>query len=136
AVAVVASRGFLVMRRDFDRLLDTYPDCARGAIRYLCRRLRETTDQMESIALFELDARLARFFLATLRQIHGDDLPDEARLAAPLSRGQPPALPAATRPKITRAIAPLEEQAPIARTGAAIDCDVERLQDLAEPLES
>lgn len=136
AVAVVASRGFLVMRRDFDRLLDTYPDCARGAIRYLCRRLRETTDQMESIALFELDARLARFFLATLRQIHGDDLPDEARLAVPLSQGEIAAVLGASRPKINRAIASLEEQGAIARNGAAIDCDIERLQDLAEPLES
>ena len=45
-------------------------------MRHLCRRLRETTDQLETIALYDLDSRVARFFLATLKQIHGDDLPD------------------------------------------------------------
>lgn len=136
AMAVVASRGHVIFARDFERLLEQYPDCARGTIRYLCRRLRETTDQMESIALYELDARLARFFLSTLRQIHGEDLPDHPLLSVPLSQGEIAGVLGASRPKVNRAIVSLEEQGAIRRNDGAIECDVGLLQDLAEPIEA
>ncbi|MHB1103000.1 MAG: Crp/Fnr family transcriptional regulator [Devosia sp.] len=135
AVTVVPSHGHVIMRGDFDRLLEKHPSCARSTIHYLCRRLRETTEQMESIALYELDARLARFFLATLRQIHGEELPDEARLSVPLSQGELAGVLGASRPKVNRAFASLEEAGAIRREGTAIGCDIALLMDLAEPLE-
>jgi len=124
-----------VFKRDFDTLMAEHRSAAPAVIRYLCRRLRETTDQMESIALYELDARLARFFLSSLRQIHGDDLPEEARLSVQLSQGEIASVLGASRPKVNRAIVSLEEQGAITRADGAISCDIGRLQDLAEPIE-
>lgn len=134
AVTMVASEGFVVMRRDLERLLSEHPECAKATIRYLSRRLRETTDQMETIALYELDARLARFFLATLRQIHGDELPDEARLAVALSQGELASVLGASRSKINRAIVSLEELGAIRREDGAISFDIDLLREIAEPL--
>ena len=134
AVTVVASEGHVIMRRDFGRLIAEHPDCAIATIRYLSLRLRETTDQMESIALYELDARLARFFLATLRQIHGDELPAEARLAVAMSQGELASVLGASRSKINRAILSLEEQGAIRREDGAISFDIELLKDLADPV--
>lgn len=134
AVTVTASDGHVILRRDFDRLIEGHPDCARATIRYLSTRLRETTDQLESIALYELDARLARFFLATLRQIHGDALPGEARLAVALSQGEIATVLGASRSKINRAMVSLEDQGAIRRDEGAISFDIGLLQGLAEPL--
>lgn len=134
AVTVTACEGFVIMRRDVERLITDHAECALATIRYLSRRLRETTDQMESIALYELEARLARFFLATLRQIHGDELPEEARIAVALSQGELASVLGASRPKINRAIVSLEEQGAITRDGGAISFDIDLLEEIAEPL--
>ncbi len=133
ATAVVPSEGFVIGKREFSRLLEAHPDTATGVIRYLCRRLRDTTDQLESIALYELEPRLARFFLLTLRQIHGEDLPDQARLLVPLSQSEIAGILGASRPKVNRALIALEEAGAIGREGGIISCDVGRLLDLAEP---
>jgi CRP/FNR family transcriptional regulator, cyclic AMP receptor protein len=133
ATAVIASDGFVIGKREFSRLLASHPDLAAGVIRYLCRRLRETTDQLESIALYELEPRLARFFLSTLRQIHGEDLPDEARLLVPLSQGEIAGILGASRPKVNRALIGLEETGAIGREGGIVTCDVARLMALADP---
>jgi CRP-like cAMP-binding protein len=135
ATAVVATEGFLIFRRDFEQLMADHKSVAPAVIRYLCRRLRETTEQLESIALYDLDARLARFFLAALRQIHGDELPDEARLLVQLNQGEIAAVLGASRPKVNRAIISLEEQGAIKREDGAISCDIALLLDLAEPIE-
>lgn len=134
AVTVTAAEGYVIMRRDIERLIAAHPECAFATIRYLSKRLRETTDQMESIALYELDARLARFFLATLRQVHGDELPGEARLAVALSQGELASVLGASRSKINRAIVSLEEQGAITREGGAIGFDIDLLEEIAEPL--
>ena len=135
AAAIVATEGYVIARRDFDKLLAAHNAVAPAVIRYLCRRLRETTEQMESIALYDLDARLARFFLAALKQIHGEELPDEARLLLQLSQGEIAAVLGASRPKVNRAIMALEETGAITREGGAIACDIALLLDLAEPIE-
>ncbi len=68
---------------------------------YLTRRLRETTDQLETIALYDLESRVARFLLATLRQIHGEDLPDSASLQLALSQTDIAGILGASRPRST-----------------------------------
>ena len=71
AAATVATEGYVIGKSEFMNFLGRNPEAAEAVMRYLCRRLRETTDQLETIALYDLDSRVARFFLATLRQIHG-----------------------------------------------------------------
>jgi CRP-like cAMP-binding protein len=133
ATAAIASEGFVISRRDFVALLEAHPAAARGVIRYLTRRLRETTDQLETIALYDLEARVARFLLTTLRQIHGDDLPADASLKLALSQTDIAGILGASRPKINRAIVSLEERGAIGRKGTIIDCNTERLLRIAEP---
>ena len=135
AVAVIATIGHVLHRRDVEAIARTHPGLMQGVARYLSRHLRETTDQLESIALYGLEARLARFVLFTLRQLDGDDLPETAALALDLSQSELATLLGASRPKVNRALAALTEAGALTRDGAAWRCDVARLQRLAEPAE-
>lgn len=134
ATATVATEGYVIGKSEFMALITRNPDAAEAVMGYLCRRLRETTDQLETIALYDLDSRVARFFLATLKQIHGEeDLPDHANLQIALSQTEIAGILGASRPKINRSILSLEEHGAIKRQGGVIDCDVGRLMKLAEP---
>jgi CRP-like cAMP-binding protein len=133
ATATIATEGYVIGKAEFMNFITRNPEAAEAVMRYLCRRLRETTDQLETIALYDLDSRVARFFLATLRQIHGEDLPDEASLHIALSQTEIAGILGASRPKINRSILSLEEQGAIKRKGSVIDCNSRRLGALAEP---
>ena len=131
ATATSASRGLVIRRAAFDRLLAERPGVAQTVIRYLSRRLRETTYQLESVALYELSARLARFLLATLRQVHGDALEDKASLTLDLGQSEIAAILGASRPKLNRALSSLTEQGAIRRDGRHLVCDVAELESIA-----
>ena len=132
ATAQEATSGFILRRVDFDRLADRQLLVSKAAI-YLCQRLRDTTDQLESIALYGLSSRLARFFLLTLRQMNGDDLPPAPRLRLPLTQSELAAILGASRPKVNRAIAELELAGAIKRTGDVLECDPDLLETFADP---
>jgi CRP/FNR family transcriptional regulator, cyclic AMP receptor protein len=136
ATASLPCEGYVITKRDFQTLLSKEPDAAMAVIAYLCNRLRETTDQLETIALYDLDSRVARFFLSALRQIHGDALPESASLQSGLNQTEIASILGASRPKINRAILALEEAGAINRTGNVILCHSRRLQLLAEPDEA
>jgi CRP-like cAMP-binding protein len=133
ATASIATEGYVISRSDFMAFLERNPEAAEAVIHYLCRRLRDTTEQLETIALYDLDSRVARFFLATLRTIHGDDLPDEASLQIALSQTEIAGILGASRPKINRSILSLEEKGAITRHGNVIHCRIGRLLAFAEP---
>lgn len=133
ATAVTPCEGMMLMRGDFDRLRTQYPQTASSLIRYLAQRLRGTTDQLESIALFEIEARLARFLLLTIQQYFGDDIPDAPQLRLDLSQTELAGVLGASRPKVNRAIAALEESGAIMRIGPVLSCHPQRLATIAEP---
>jgi CRP/FNR family transcriptional regulator, cyclic AMP receptor protein len=133
ATAAVASEGYVISRKEFRALMSRSPEAADAVVNFLCNRLRETNQQLETIALYNLDARVARFLLAALRQIHGDDLPDEARLQLALSQVEFGAILGASRPRINRAILELEDAGAIKRHGNIIDCNIPRLLQFADP---
>ncbi|MCO6187520.1 Crp/Fnr family transcriptional regulator [Rhizobium sp. L1K21] len=133
ATAVAATEGYVIAKRDFQRLMEKHPVAAQAVIHYLCARLRETTEQLETIALYDLDARVARFFVSTLKQIHGEELPESANLQLSLSQSEIAGILGASRPKINRSIVSLEEKGAIRRKDGVIDCNTERLLELAEP---
>jgi CRP/FNR family transcriptional regulator, cyclic AMP receptor protein len=132
ATAMEDTTGFVLRRVDFDRLTDRQLLVSKAAT-YLCQRLRDTTDQLESIALYGLSSRLARFLLLTLRQINGDDLPPAPRLRLPLTQSELAAILGASRPKVNRAIGELEQAGAIRRTGAVLECDPDLLETFADP---
>lgn len=132
ATATAAARGLVIRRATFERVLAERPGLARTVIRYLSRRLRETTYQLESVALYELSARLARFLLAALRQVHGDAPGQTQSLTLDLGQSEIAAILGASRPKLNRALASLAEQGAIQRAGRDFVCDLAQLRMIAE----
>lgn len=135
ATAMTGTEGYVISKRDFLEVLERNPQAYQAIIHYLCTKLRETTEQLETIALYDLDARVARFFLATLRNIHGNELPESANLQLSLSQAEIASIVGASRPKINRSILTLEEAGAIRRTDGIIFCHIGRLLGIAEPLD-
>jgi CRP/FNR family transcriptional regulator, cyclic AMP receptor protein len=130
AVGPVAA-GF-IGQAPFARLLANRPALQMMILQVLCARLRDTTDQLESIALYPLEARLARFLLWHVRR-HGRTRADGAR-SAPLTISQSAiaSFVGASRPKVNRLLASFEERGAIERRGAIVHCHVAALTLLAQ----
>lgn len=133
ATAVVATAGWVLDRARFATLATAHPALGLSAARYFCRRLRDTTEQLEGIALYQLEARLARFLLFTLRQLNGADLPPQAVLRLEISQGELAAVLGASRPKVNRALQSLQEAGAIHRTGGVWTLDMAALAAAADP---
>lgn len=133
ATAVAETSGYILSRRAYESLAAKHPALTLGVARYLSRRLRETTEQLESIALYPLEARAARFLLFTLRQLNGLDLPARATLRLEISQTELATVLGASRPKVNRALAALAEAGALLRGADGWDCDIAALQALAEP---
>jgi CRP/FNR family transcriptional regulator, cyclic AMP receptor protein len=108
-------------------LIEDNPRVARAAIAFLCQRLRETSDQVEAIALHPIEARLARFLLLGCKQ-------DDGRFAVELgmSQNELALLLGASRQRVNAALALLEREGAIERSGSKVICNVARLKRLAE----
>jgi CRP-like cAMP-binding protein len=136
ATASVATEGYVIAKKGFQVLLAQHKTATDAVMRFLCRRVRETTQQLETMALYDLDSRVARFFLATLHQIHGSDLPERANLHLELSQSEIASILGASRPKVNRSLLLLEQSGAIKRSGSRVDCDISQLLRLAEPGEA
>jgi CRP-like cAMP-binding protein len=132
ATALVPTTGYLLYRRAFDDIAARHPALVFTVARYFSRRLRETTDQLESIALYNLEARAARFLLFTLRQIHGEPLPATAVLRLEISQSEIAAVLGASRPKVNRALQALTDAGALVKAGDLWTCDTGALAALAE----
>lgn len=122
----------LVLRSDrFNRIALENPAIPLALARYLCGLLRDTNAQMESIALYEMPARLVRFLLFTLRQVHGDDLPDLATVRLGFSQSELALIVGATRPKVNRALQDIMATGAVQRDGDALVCNVPALLEIA-----
>ena len=133
ATALEPCNGWVLDRLRFATLAEAHPALGLSVARYFCRRLRDTTEQLEGIALYQLEARLARFLLFTLRQLNGPDLPPEAALRLEISQSELAAVLGASRPKVNRALAALAESGALRRSADGWDCDIAALQALADP---
>lgn len=131
AVALTAVTAHSLARTELDRLLLQDPQLARNAIDFLCHRLRDTTDQLELIALYPVEVRLARFLLLALK---GQSAPSGKRIPLELgiSQGELAQLLGASRPKVNLALGFLEEQGAIGRTPDRLFCDAALLARIAE----
>jgi len=132
ATALTAVSAYRLEQADFHRLWSTRPFVAERLVAFLCRRLRETSYQLESIALHPLDVRLARFLLVAI----GDRKPPPGkRLPIELSMSQTEIalLLGASRPKINEALGTLEKSGAIGRTIDRLFCDPAKLADVARP---
>ncbi len=127
ATVTEPTAAILLHRSGFDRVAAAHPQLGMTLARHLCRLLRQTNYQMESIALHALHARVARFLLFALREQHGTMLPDQAVLRLDLSQSDVAAVLGASRPKVNAVFQAMLADGTLRRDGAALGCDVRRL---------
>ena len=132
ATALTDVSTFALERNAFRGLWSTRPAISAGVIAFLCRRLRETSSQLEDIALHPLEVRLARFLLFALR---GREAPPGKRLPLELgfSQGELAQLLGASRPKVNTALGTLESAGAVHRTLDRLFCDPVKLAQFARP---
>lgn len=132
---VVAARNceaLALSRADLQRLLASRPAMALGVVRFLCRRLRETSEQLEARALQRVEARLARFLSRLTGGFDVDGAGREVELKLGVSQSEIAELIGASRPKVSLAFGALEEQGAIRREGKTLFCRPATLAALAE----
>lgn len=127
ATAVVKTEALSLGRAAFMRLAETRPHLVDAVVRFLCRRIREADQQLEAIALFPIEVRLARFFLAAARQKSPDATEGSVTIDLGMSQGELALLIGASRPKVNTALSMLESSGAISRQGSKFTCDVEEL---------
>ena len=67
ATALTEVDAFSLSRSALLTLMEVRPRIAMAAITFLCERLRTTDTKMEAIALYPIEARLARFLLSAVQ---------------------------------------------------------------------
>lgn len=132
ATAVAAVTALSLAKPAFLRLVASSPVLADAAMRFLCQRIREADQQLEAIALYPIEVRLARFFLATARQKAQDKKAARVTVDLDMSQGELALLIGASRPKVNAALALLEAGGAITRAGGRVECDIEELQRSGE----
>jgi CRP/FNR family transcriptional regulator, cyclic AMP receptor protein len=118
-------------RSALQTLLATRPAIASGIIAFLCARLRETSEQMEALALQTIEARLARLLLR-LTHAGDHDLQQDVSLVLDMSQTEIATLIGASRPKVNIAFRELERRGAIQRTGRNLQCRIQALEEVAE----
>jgi CRP-like cAMP-binding protein len=132
AVATEPTSALAIPRDRFLEVARTRPAMGLGIAAYLCSLLRNTNFQMESIALYDLQMRLVRFLLLSLRQAYGPELPRTGTIAFGLSQADLSAVLGASRPKLNQALQSLIASGAVRRDDGDLVCDTRALQDLAD----
>jgi CRP/FNR family transcriptional regulator, cyclic AMP receptor protein len=122
----------ILSRAGFHAVVQRHPDVSLALAQYLCSLLRSTNYQLESIAIYDLQARLARFFLFLLEQKHGQDIPPEPELSHGHNQSDLSAILGASRPKVNQALQALTSLGAIRREGAALACNLPMLRHFAQ----
>ena len=131
ATAVTKVQSLALSKSALMRLIETRPKVGEGVIKFLCSRVREADQQLEGIALYPIEVRLARFFLAAARQ--KGELKPESKVIVdlPISQSELALLIGASRPKVNAALALLEDGGAIKRSDGRFTCDIDDLEAIA-----
>jgi CRP/FNR family transcriptional regulator, cyclic AMP receptor protein len=131
ATAVTKVAAQTLSKASLVRLIETRPVVREAVIKFLCNRVREADQQLEGIALYPIEVRLARFFLAAARQ--KTDIKPGAKvvLDLPISQSELALLIGASRPKVNAALALLEDGGAVQRGEKTFTCDVKELEMIA-----
>ncbi|MGL4323877.1 MAG: Crp/Fnr family transcriptional regulator [Beijerinckiaceae bacterium] len=130
AVALTPVQAFLFMRADLQRLQSRFAHVAPAMVTFLCKRLRDTTEQLEAIALYPIEVRLARFLLVAL-QGRAAEPGKRIPLELGFSQSELAQLLGASRPKVNGALRMLEEMGAIKRTSDRLFCSPALLMKVA-----
>jgi len=122
AVAVIPVRAMVLSHVRLARIMEARGAITRAAVRFLCARLRDTSTQLEEIALNPVERRVARFLVSALRLAQQDlsrqDVPFDLRM----TQAEMALLLGASRPNVNVALGALEDQGAITRTGEQLVC--------------
>jgi CRP-like cAMP-binding protein len=132
ATALTEVEAMTLRRAKLNALIESNPRVARAAIKFLCTRLRETSELAEGIALHPIEMRLARFLLAALKRRRSEDDAAHASLELGITQGELALLIGASRQKVNAALNVLERAGAIRRTRARLFCDEAALLRLAD----
>lgn len=131
ATAVTKVQSLALSKAALMRLIETRPKVGEGVIKFLCNRVREADQQLEGIALYPIEVRLARFFLAAGRQKGEAKAGVKVVIDLPISQSELALLIGASRPKVNAALALLEASGAVVRNDGRITCDMEELEAIA-----
>jgi CRP/FNR family cyclic AMP-dependent transcriptional regulator len=127
AAAITDVEALAIARADVHRLRAERPAIAGALIAALCDRVRSTADQLESIALYSVEARLARLLLARVRGSGPFVVTDLGMTQTEVAE-----LIGASRPRVNQAFARLEAAGAVRRTARGLRCDIDRLSERAQ----
>jgi CRP/FNR family transcriptional regulator, cyclic AMP receptor protein len=131
ALALSAVQAFSLERNAIAELCTAHPAILSALVRYLCHRIRDTSNQLEAIAFYPIEVRLARFLLVAL----GDRKAEKVKripLDLGFSQTELAQLLGASRPKVNAALGWLEDNEAIKRTIDRIFCDPLKLSQIAQ----
>jgi CRP/FNR family transcriptional regulator, cyclic AMP receptor protein len=139
ATAVTRVIAYALERNIFRDLWSTRPAISARVIVFLCRRLRETSDQLEAVALYPIEVRLARVLLCMLGTRNASSglgtrntsSGPRASLELGFSQSELAQLVGASRPKVNAALGMLETAGAVKRTLDRLFCDPVKLAELA-----
>ncbi len=129
AGAVTATVLHSLSRRDFQAAFRASNLMQDAVLATLCQRLRATTDQLETIALLPLEARVAQLFLL-LANSDEDDARKRAAFELSIDQRELAALVGATRPRVNRVLVQWDQDGAVKRAGRRYDCDLAALRGI------
>jgi CRP/FNR family transcriptional regulator, cyclic AMP receptor protein len=130
AIALTRVEAMTLAQEQLNKLIATNARVARAAIACLCRRLRDTSEQVEAIALHSVEVRLARYLLTRLKLREGGEPPDGS-LDLGMSQSELASLIGASRQKVNAALALLEGAGTIKRARGRVACNPAKLAQIA-----
>lgn len=131
ATAVTKVAALTLSKGALARLIEQRTIVREAVIKFLCKRVREADHQLEGIALYPIEVRLARFFLAAARQKSDFKPGAKVVLDLPISQSELALLIGASRPKVNAALSMLEDGGAIERKDSRFTCDIDELEDIA-----
>ena len=133
ATALTRVQSMILSRASLSHLMEAKPRLVQAAVAFVCRRLRTTTDQIESIALHSTQVRVARFLLAAafMKRRHQVSA-HRVVVNLGMSQTELSLLLGSSRSKVNEALTALERLGALRHTAGHIECDVSALQAVAQ----
>jgi CRP-like cAMP-binding protein len=132
ATAVDPTEALILTRERFRSVASRHLDVALSLARYMSSLVRHANYQMESIALYDLRTRLARFLQAAVAERYGPTPPAQAEIRLGMTQSDLSAALGASRPKVNVALKELVEDRVLRRTGDVLICDTALLRSAAD----
>ena len=131
AIAVDPVRALMLSAPRLAQLMDQSSAIAKATMRFVCARLRETSIQLEEIALHPIERRVARFLVSALRLAGADLEKKDVAIDLRLTQAEMALLLGASRPKVNVALGALQNDGALTRMGDQIVCHPQALLRIA-----